>query len=317
MSTLGEALKAEGYRVNDKPALGRDSSWDRVRWLFVHHTADTCDPSQAAARASYIRTASGRYPPLAQVMLGRDGVVYVCSEQRDGQKEPGRASHAGEGSYPGIPTDQANEVALGLEVQCSGAHPLAHHADTYALMVRLLATLCRRYGLDASKVVGHKEYSSTGKIDPRDNCDTIRADVRQALEQGDDVARYASLQRTTDLALRAGVPDLINWEDESSDDWGGHNKTNAGINLPGGVVSGGTIFYTDGPCLVEVIRGPAGGEGPWTLLGATEHPGGRGTLVVPPASATDALYVRMTAEEDDVTLLSASLRLTVTDRQKG
>jgi hypothetical protein len=144
--------------------------------------------------------------------------------------------------------------------------------------------------------------------------DAIRADVSQALAGGDDVTEYASLQRTTDLDLADGAPTLIRWEDESSDDWKGHGEGHAGVNLPGGIVTAGTIYYTDGPVLVEVVRGPAGGEGPWTLLGATEHENGRGSLVVPPAGATDAVYVRMTAKGRDVTLLSASFRMTVQAR---
>lgn len=325
MTTLGDYLKAEGFKVNDSDVpYGRDTTWRGVGWLFVHHTADTCDPAQAAARARYIKTAEGRYPPLSQLMLGRDQKVYVCAKQRSGQGEPGRASHAGDGAYPGIPTNTGNEVGLGVEVQCSGAHPLAHHADSYDTMIRLLAALCRRYGLDQTQVIGHKEYSSTGKIDPRDSMGTIRADVKAALAGGDDdVVQYASMSRTGDIVLEPGVPRWVGWESESSDDWGGHKGTNAGVNLPGGVCEGGAIFFTDGPCLAELVRAPAGSaadDSGMTLLGGTQHQGGRGTLVVPPFSAVDAVYLRLTAPDDigpPTTLLSASLRLTVSGRQKG
>ena len=149
-SSLGKYLSRKGFTVEDHPAAGRTTTWDRVRWVFVHHTVSACDPDDEAREASYLKTAEGRFPPLAQIMLGQSGRVWITCEQRPGQNEPGRASHAGFGSFPGIPKDCANQVALGIEVQCKGNHPLSTHEAMYDVLFRLVAALCRRYGLRAS-----------------------------------------------------------------------------------------------------------------------------------------------------------------------
>jgi len=259
MTTLGNYLKGKGFKVDDSNVpYGRDTTWDKVKWIFVHHTASTCNASKESADANYIRTASGRYPPLAQIMLGQSGKVWMCSKQRGGQAEPGRASHAGEGSYPGIPTDCGNQMSLGIEVQCSGAHPLANHKDQYAVLIDLIADLCKRYGLDSTKVIGHKEYSSTGKIDPRDSMNTIRADVKaqmgsaQQPNEEDPLIAVVLLKSSTDQPIPAD-PSWNNIDFDSENDpqgWHadpglypsvgckatGYAATYARINPKGGVI---------------------------------------------------------------------------------
>jgi hypothetical protein len=159
--------------------------------------------------------------------------VWMCSKQRSGQAEPGRASHAGEGSYPGIPTDCGNQMSLGIEVQCSGAHPLANHKDQYDILIDLIADLCKRYGLDSTKVIGHKEYSSTGKIDPRDSMNTIRADVKAKMGSGssggssdteeDELLAVVSLSSSTDQAIPLGPDSWNNIDfDKETDPQGWH-----------------------------------------------------------------------------------------------
>lgn len=180
MSTLGAYLAACGFPVVDTPVLGRAATWDRVRWIVDHHTVSPCDATDAPRMAHYLKTAAGRYPPLCQLFLDQSGRVWVISQQRGGQAEPGRASHMGTGSHPGIPTDRGNETALGIEVQCTGAHPLATHPTMYAALIRLNAALCRRYGLGPDRVIGHKEYNP-GKVDPRDDMRVIRAHTAAAL----------------------------------------------------------------------------------------------------------------------------------------
>lgn len=185
MSTLGSALKAAGFVVDDMPVYGRATTWTGVKWLMVHHTAGSDSASSEASQMAYLKNApADRYPPLSQLGLGQSGKVWVISTQRSGQAEPGRASHAGNGVYPGISRDTGNQVALGIECHCSGAHALSTHKKMYDELIKLLVFLCKRYKLNETKVIGHKEYSSTGKIDPRDNMNTIRAAVKAGLAGG-------------------------------------------------------------------------------------------------------------------------------------
>lgn len=179
-TTLGSFLKAQGHTVVDADVpYGRDSAWTGVKYILVHHTASP-DAGLEATIAQYVKT-GGAFPPLSQIVLGQSGKVWITSKQRQGQAEPGRASHAGRGSWPGVPTDRMNEFSLGIECQASGTKPLSAYPVMYKTLIKLIADLCKRYNLNETKVIGHKEWSSTGKVDPLDNMDKIRADVRAIL----------------------------------------------------------------------------------------------------------------------------------------
>jgi hypothetical protein len=182
MSTLGAWLKTQGFTVDDNNVpVGRSSTWRGVEWLVVHHTGSDCDGAEADI-AAYCRVGGkGTFPPLCQIMLGHSGKVWMTCRQRPGQAEPGRASHAGLGRGFGVAANTLNERALGIETQCVGSHKLATHKVQYAALIRLLAALCRRYGVPTSKIIGHKDWSSTGKVDPRDDMKKIRADVAAEL----------------------------------------------------------------------------------------------------------------------------------------
>lgn len=182
-TSLGQWLASQGFTVEDDDVpYGRDSSWNGVDFLIVHHTVSPDNGSEADI-ANYIRKGgSGTYPPLAQITLGQSGTVWMCSKQREGQAEPGRASQAGNGDGYGIPDDSMNAYSLGIECQCDGSHPLANHPVLYDTLIKLLAALCKRYGVDSVDNIGHKEWSNTGKTDPRDEMDAIRADVQAALD---------------------------------------------------------------------------------------------------------------------------------------
>jgi N-acetylmuramoyl-L-alanine amidase len=182
VSTLGDYLEADGFDVDDAAPYGRESTWRGVEFLMVHHTVSDCDGSESSI-ANYCRTETD-YPPICHIVLGHSGKVWMTSKQRSGQAEPGRASHAGSGSGYGIPDDTMNERCLGIEVQCDGSHKLATHAEQYDWLLELLASLCWRYNVPTSKIIGHKEWSTTGKVDPRDDMATIRSQVA-ALMEGD------------------------------------------------------------------------------------------------------------------------------------
>lgn len=287
MTALGGYLKGEGFTVNDSDVpYGRDSTWERVRWLFVHHTASSCDPGGAAGDAHYIKTAEGRYPPLAQVMLGQDQRVYICAKPRDGDAEPGRASHAGEGAYPGIVRDCANQESLGIEVQCSGQHPLAKHAGTYAVLIDLLAALCRRYGLDHSKVIGHKEYSSTGKVDPRDDCQQIRRDVKARLAgPQEETMEYFNVGISAPVDLEPDTWQRVLFTKDSSDDGGWHKEGNGGVYIDKGLIHCAALLRLAGTGRVRarVVRAASSSEvGSGTVLGGPTEGDGTVTVMAPP-----------------------------------
>lgn len=215
MSVLGAFLADAGFTVDDKPVRGRTSTWRGVQWIMVHHYGGSEDPAAAPGEAQYVKTASGRYPPLCQLYLDLTSKVWIISKELVGQQAPGRASHAGTGVYPGIERDRGNEVSLGIEVQCSGTHPLAKHGDMYRSLIRLIVALLRYYNLTPDRVIGHKEYNP-GKIDPLDNMNTLRADVRALWEAGDEDMPTADEIARALLSARVKLPDGSNLR--SSDD---------------------------------------------------------------------------------------------------
>jgi len=81
-----------------------------------------------------------------------------------------------------------NAHSLGIECQCDGSHPIKTHSTQYEALIRLLAALSRRYNVPVENIIGHKEWSSTGKVDPRDDMDDIRKDVAEALDSEDEMA---------------------------------------------------------------------------------------------------------------------------------
>lgn len=179
-TTLGKYLRGQGLNVVDSNVpLGRAAAWTGVKWILVHHTAtpDSWTEQQVADFVKFGR----EFPPLSQIVLGKSGTVWMCAQQRAGQAEPGRATHAGEGIWPGVPKDRMNEYSIGIECQNNGKTALIKTPGQYDALIKLLVALCKRYNLDETKILGHKEWSTTGKIDPLDDMRKIRADVKFAL----------------------------------------------------------------------------------------------------------------------------------------
>jgi hypothetical protein len=184
-TTLGQWLKAQGWVVHDSDVpLGRESTWRKVEFLMVHHTGSYGnDASNPADMAEYIRHSQDpdTYPPLAQLLLDQKGEVWICCRERDGQAAPGRASHAGSGDGYGVPDDSMNERCLGVEHMCDGTHPLSTHAVMYDASLRLYADLRTYFAVPKDKVIGHKEWSDTGKTDPKDDMGVYRNAVENVL----------------------------------------------------------------------------------------------------------------------------------------
>jgi hypothetical protein len=182
-TTLGQYLRGAGFTVHDTDVPeGRESTWRGVEYILWHHTG-SADSVRAASDAAYIRKGGpGTYPPLAQLMLDHQNEVWICCRERGGQPSPGRASHAGQGHGYGIPDDTMNERSLGIEICNDGTEPIASDPDQYQTAIRLTNALQKFYDVPTSKVIGHKEWSTTGKVDPRDSMVKVRADVAAGLK---------------------------------------------------------------------------------------------------------------------------------------
>ncbi|WP_228791121.1 peptidoglycan recognition protein family protein [Nocardia cyriacigeorgica] len=168
---LPEVLRAEGLTVKEWPGWRNRGQGDfgAIWGVIVHHTGGN-PPSDAPG---YI----ANHPTLklaSQLHLNRDGVFTVVGA--------GIAWHAGSGAYPGLPTNDANLVTIGIEAENNGTEGWS--PVQYDAYVRGVAAILRKLGKGAGNVIGHKEWAgaSQGKWDPGGmDMNRFRADVQKAI----------------------------------------------------------------------------------------------------------------------------------------
>ncbi|URM86141.1 lysin A [Gordonia phage BiggityBass] len=151
---IPEALRAEGLTCHIfDGAFGRGQGDMPDGYLipFIHHmgASGTAGPGSIA-----------RHPTLglaSQLYLGRNGEYTLCGV--------GVAYHAGVGSWPGLPTNNANFHSIGIEAENSGTEGWS--APQYTSYLRGVRALNRHQRRALNSVVAHKEYGAVqGKWDP-------------------------------------------------------------------------------------------------------------------------------------------------------
>ena len=172
---LPEVLRAFGVKVVEDPGwkLWGMGDFGSIWGVIAHHTGAN------NTSAAYIRRNPGLSNALSsQIHLSRDGVVTLVGA--------GIAWHAGRGSYPGLPTNDANRVTIGIEAQGDGQTWPDKQMDAY---YRTCAAILWYLGLPASRVIAHHEYSyrAQGKWDPGLNgkrmpMDPFRARVQEYID---------------------------------------------------------------------------------------------------------------------------------------
>ncbi|GAA4758803.1 N-acetylmuramoyl-L-alanine amidase [Gordonia alkaliphila] len=153
---LPEVLRAAGLPVTVMSgAMNRGHGDFGTIWgVMAHHTGA---PATSTPGPGWI----ANHPQLglaSQLYLSRDGKFTVCGV--------GIAWHAGQGSYPGIPTNNANQVTIGIEAENSGTEGWSK--PQYGAYVTGVAAILNKLGRDSSRVIGHKEWAgrTQGKWDP-------------------------------------------------------------------------------------------------------------------------------------------------------
>ena len=150
---LPDVLKAAGLKCDVFPGAYQRGHGDfRDIWgIIIHHTG-----SNQATPASI-----AQHPQLglcSQLHLGRDGKYTLCGV--------GIAWHAGAGAWPGIQTNNANQVTIGIEAANDGRSGWSK--DQYDAYVTGVAAILNKLSRDSSRVIGHKEWAgpAQGKWDP-------------------------------------------------------------------------------------------------------------------------------------------------------
>jgi len=164
LTTLADDLRAagltvvelDGWKTRSRPESA--GGFDPVGVLW-HHTGDDADGKRYAEWLANV----GRPdlpPPLVQLSIDREGVVYVCAA--------GRCNHAGEAKASGsVAAGDGNTLYCGVEVQNTGTE--GYPAAQYAAMVTVgavLGTKTIKCTVNAQRA--HYETSVTGKWDPGD-----------------------------------------------------------------------------------------------------------------------------------------------------
>jgi N-acetylmuramoyl-L-alanine amidase len=172
--------------VKPKLKLAEIPGWDEtghgdfadIRGVVVHHTGNSRETAQ-----SIYQGRPDLEGPLSNLHIAPDGTVTLVAV--------GVCWHAGRGSYPWLPTDNANQHMIGIEcawptIRPDGSfNPAERWPDAQIIAMRdVCAALVKRLGFGADRVIGHKEWagSAQGKWDPG-NIDMrwFRGEVTKAL----------------------------------------------------------------------------------------------------------------------------------------
>lgn len=174
LTWLADVLRDAGLNVIEDPNwLNHGHGYFTDLWgIMAHHTGGGGTNDWVVVRDGTSSLAG----PLSQLVLEKDGTYRVVAS--------GVAWHAGQGSYPGLPTNNANFYTIGIEAVNNGSEGWTD--AQYAAYVQGSAAILRFVGHDASRVIGHKEWAGAaqGKWDPGGiEMADFREDVQAAIDQ--------------------------------------------------------------------------------------------------------------------------------------
>ena len=228
---LADVLRDEGLSVIEHDGWRERGHGDflDIRGVLCHHTA-------GGGPSDWRIVQNGRPDlpgPLAQLVLEKDGTYRVIAA--------GVCWHAGRGSWPGWPTDNANYHTIGIEAVSRGTFPWDWTPAQLDAYKRGCAALLRRIGKSAAAgCVAHREYSSEGKIDPAGiDMNAFRRDVQVLIDKqpggGADMA-FLDEKLTNHLGKEVTVRTLLHYLDKNVGlalDQAAGPKTAQGADFPG------------------------------------------------------------------------------------
>lgn len=173
LTWLADVLRNAGLDVWEDPdwRTRGHGSFDSLWGVMAHHTGVERDTEWMVVRDGR----SDLKGPLSQLVLEKNGMFRVVAS--------GVAWHAGNGSYPGMNND-ANWRTIGIEAVNTGLESWS--MQQYQAYVRGVAAILKYLGLDASRVIGHKEWAgvSQGKWDPGGiDMDSFRSHVQLIMDK--------------------------------------------------------------------------------------------------------------------------------------
>ncbi|MER7457580.1 N-acetylmuramoyl-L-alanine amidase [Micromonospora sp. NPDC126480] len=177
---LVDVLRGAGVQVvthGDWLNRMRPGSFSPIGVLW-HHTAATSSASNPHPALNVCINGRSDLPgPLCQALVDYHGVFHVISA--------GRCNHAGTARASGpIPAGDGNTMLIGWEIDYNGVSQQMTSAQ-YNASVAATAAVLKRLGKDSSYARGHRETSTTGKIDPSFiDLNVMRSDVAAKMAGG-------------------------------------------------------------------------------------------------------------------------------------
>ncbi|WP_416904836.1 N-acetylmuramoyl-L-alanine amidase [Micromonospora echinospora] len=190
---LVDVLRSAGVQVvthGDWLNRMRPGSFDPIGVLW-HHTAATSSASNPHPALNVCINGRSDLPgPLCQALVDYHGVFHVISA--------GRCNHAGTARASGpIPAGDGNTMLIGWEIDYNGVSQEMTAAQ-YNASVAATAAVLKRLGRDSSYARGHRETSTSGKIDPSFiDLNVMRADVAAKMGGGTPPAWSTIVDNTT------------------------------------------------------------------------------------------------------------------------
>lgn len=181
---LPDVLRSAGLQCDIYPGAFNRGHGDfgEIWGVMDHHTGSFGETPKGIAQHPSLGLCS-------QLYLGRDGKYTLCGV--------GVAWHAGAGSYPGLPANNANFRVIGIEAANDGGgqpgkpHHVPWSNEQYEAYVRGNAAILKHLGKPASNTIGHKEWAgrenpyginAQGKWDPGGiDMNTFRLDVAKVM----------------------------------------------------------------------------------------------------------------------------------------
>ncbi len=169
LTWLARRLRNGGLRVGEVDGWrdrGRPGAF-APQGVLIHHTAGAraSDANPNPSLSTVINGRSDLPGPLAQVLVGYDGVCWVVAA--------GRTNNAGAANASGpLPaTSDGNALYVGIEIDYrvnpDGSFNQNPSAIQKGAAIVAAAAIVTKLGHGHRYVRGHKETSTTGKIDPK------------------------------------------------------------------------------------------------------------------------------------------------------
>ena len=126
-------------------------------FFLLHHTGIKDDPDKGNSSRGWVLS-GGTYAPvrLCNWLVDRDGTLRVIAARK--------AYQAGKGSGHGVPQDEMNDVSAGVEIESMGKRQDLTSAQVLTVS-QLTDGWMEEFKIPITKVINHKDWSSTGKTD--------------------------------------------------------------------------------------------------------------------------------------------------------